>query len=86
MIEERRTDTAVPNSRTADLSILPFKGSKAGGAVGSLQPRWDTFGCFVLSPLSSVAVLLVGTGGKQHSDGTALSCCLEEVALSLIHI
>lgn len=79
MIEERRTDAAVPNSRTADLSILPLKGSKAGGAAGSGRPCWIALWFLCAEPFAfcrsagtggRCAQLLSGGGGLRKTGGS----------------
>jgi len=75
VIEERRTDAAVPNSRTADLSILPLKGSKAGGAAGSVRPCWIALWFLCAEPFA-----FCRSAACWH--WWTLRCCPEEVVCS----
>lgn len=64
MIERKGRGNAIPNSKSADLSTLPSKNSKAWECCRSMKPFWIICGCSVVIPLPSVRVLLTGIGGN----------------------
>lgn len=77
MSERQGSETAIPNSGTADLSTLPLRAARLGRAAGSVQPSSLICSRFVGSPLPSVGawltgwwkVLLSGGGGPPTAGG-----------------
>lgn len=64
MIERKGRENATPNSENAEMGTPPLKAGRLGSTAGSMKPFWIMCGCFVVSPLPSVGVLLIDTGGS----------------------